>query len=252
MVDMKNGKYYFHTIIAWVFILFCLFACSTKDCLHDTGSITKTHIETGYIKTINFNGIFDIYLVQDTVYYIDLEGGNKVLEYVQVQNADSVLSLYNTNSCSFLRDFKKIGVYVHFSQLGLINITEPCNIKSQNVITGNLAIAVGSSIAEADLELNNENFFIYTNKHTAGSYLIKGHCTRCFLWPFYASKIDASNLLAKTMHVRSFSIGDCLVNVEDELFVEIHNSGNVIYKGSPVVQIDSLNGSGRVIKDGSN
>jgi hypothetical protein len=40
--------------------------------------MTTSHIETGYLKEMNINGIFDIFLVQDTVFYVDLEGGNKV------------------------------------------------------------------------------------------------------------------------------------------------------------------------------
>jgi hypothetical protein len=176
----------------------------------------------------------------------------KYLEYAQVQTSDSVLSLYNTNSCSFLRDYKRIGVYIHFSKMGNLNISEPCNVKSLNAITGNFVVSVGSDIAEVDIELNNDNFFFYTNKHTAGSYLFKGQCNNCTLWGFYATKIDASNLKTRTMSVLNSSIADFTVNVEEKLSVEIQNSGNVIYSGSPIVQIDSLSGSGRVIKAAGN
>jgi hypothetical protein len=170
--SMENLKYIIsncHKITALLLVLICLYSCSSQSCVHDTGAMTTNHIETGYLKAIYINGIFDIYLVQDTVFYVDLEGGSKVLEYAQVQNRDSILSLYNTNSCSFMRDYKRIGVYIHFSKMGDLNVSEPCNIKSLNAITGNFTIAVGADITEADIELDNDNFFFYTNKRVAGT-----------------------------------------------------------------------------------
>jgi hypothetical protein len=251
MEIIKYKRNYFHAISALLLVIICFYRCS-NNCVHDTGSMTTSHVETGYLKEMNINGIFDIFLVQDTVFFVDLKGGNKVLEYAQIRTNDSILSLYNTNSCSFLSDYKRIGVYIHFAKMGNLNISEPCNVKSLNAITSNFVVSVGSAIAEVDIELDNDNFFFYTNKQTAGSYLFKGRCNNCTLWGFYASKIDAANLKTRTMYVLNGSIADFEVNVAEKLYVEIHNSGNVIYSGSPIVQIDSLLGSGRVIKAAGN
>jgi hypothetical protein len=229
-----------------------LFMCSTDDCLHNTGAMTTNRIETGYFKTVTINGIFDIFLVQDTACFVEFSGGSKVLDYTQAQNSDSALFLNNTNSCYFLRQYKKIIVYLHFKDIQALYLHDPCSIKTTNAIKGNMLMAVGSPLAEVDVELDNDNFFFYTNKSTGGTYIFRGKCTNCTIWGYYASKIDATNLQTKTMNIKNFSIADYYVNVEEKLNVEIYNNGNVIYYGSPVVQIDSITGSGRVIKGNNN
>jgi hypothetical protein len=245
---MRYRSGHIYNLTALLMLSFCLCGCNSGDCLHDSGTMTKTHIETGYFHTININGIFDIFLTQDTITYVDLEGGDKALDYAQAQNGDSVLLLNNTNSCSFKRDYTRIKVYVHFSKIDNINISECCNIKTTNAITHDITIAVGAPLAEIDMETENQGIFFYTNTGTAGTYIFKGHCNNCTLWGYYASKIDASALICKTLHIRNASIADYYVYAEDKLVVDILSNGNVLYYGNPVVVSDSVTGSGRIIK----
>jgi hypothetical protein len=248
---MINRSYIPNTAFVKLLLIFSIYGCHSGDCLHDSGSMTKTHIETGYFHTININGIFDIFLTQDTVTYVDLEGGNKALDFAQLQNSDSVLLLNNTNSCSFKQDYTRIKVYVHFSKLENINISECCNIKTSNAITHDITITVGAPLAEIEMETENQSIFFYTNTGTAGTYIFKGHCNNCTLWGYYASKIDASDLVCKTLHIRNASIADYYVHAEDKLFVEILNNGNVVYYGNPVVIRESITGSGQIIQAGN-
>jgi hypothetical protein len=223
-------------------------SCSTDNCLHSSGSVITTRIETGYFKKIDVEGIFDVLLTQDSINFIEFTGGSNLLEYTQAQNHDSILTIDNTNSCYFLHDYQKIIAQIHFKNLKEIYLNEPCSVKSSNAITDDIMLAVGASIADAEIELNCYNFYLYTNRLTGGTYVFKGHSNICSFDGYYISSIDASNLEVNTMHVRNYSIADFIVNVKDKLYVEIHNKGNVVYYGTPKIELDSICGSGQIIK----
>jgi hypothetical protein len=238
-----------------VFILFMaivLGSCNTEKCLHSTGATTSLYVETGYFKKICIRGIFEILLVQDTTYYVEFIGGSNVLDYAQTQNIDSVLTINNTNECLFLRDYEKIKLKIYFEDIKELNLLEPSTVKSQKPITTSFTMTSQTTFAEVDIELNNKGFFFYSNKTTGGLYTFRGSCDNCSLMGFSTAKIDAGNLRTREMHIKNFSIADYYVNVEEKLSVEIHNLGNVIYYGSPIVQIDSISGTGRVIRAGDN
>jgi hypothetical protein len=78
-------------------------------------------------------------LVQDTTCYVEFWGGKNMLEYAKAKNTDSVLWIDNSNGCLFLKDYKKIQLFVHFSDINVANFFEPCKIRSQNPLTDDFA-----------------------------------------------------------------------------------------------------------------
>jgi hypothetical protein len=228
--------------------LLTIFGCKGDGCFKGAGNDSVAHIETGYFKTVNFNGIFDVMLVQDTVCYVDFEGGENMLQYAKAENKDSVLNIDNSNECLYNKDYKKIKLSLHFTKIKLLAFYESCKIRTERPITDDFALIVPGLIADLDIELNNNHFFFYNHLTSAGIYTYRGKCTNCRIDGYYTSKIDASQLITKNMVIENHSIVDFKVRAEETLHVGLYDRGNVYYYGNPEVFIDTLVGPGKVFK----
>lgn len=218
-------------------------------CWQGSGQNTSQIYETGYFLVVNARGMFEIVLVQDSVYYIELQGGDKLLDYAEVHITDSTVYLDNSNECNFLKDYDKIRCYLHYSDNLQLNLYEACKVTSQNPVTSNLLLTVPAEMAEADILFDNSHFHFYNHQTTGGSYTFRGYSDQCIISGFYSARFVLSNLTSREMSINNSSIGDMHVNVIELLTVEIHNKGNIFYSGSPEIVIDSITGSGKLLPE---
>jgi len=235
--------------LSFLFLILICNGCEMGKCWHGTGQNVNQIYETGYFLDVNARGMFEIILVQDSVYYIELEGGDKVLEYTAVSVIDSSVYLDNSNECYFLRDYEKIKCYLHYADNLQLNLFETCKVTSQNPVTTNLLLTVPAELAEVDILLNNSHFHFYNHKTTGGTYTFRGFSDRCIISGYYSARFVLSGLTSREMHINNSSIGDMHVNADEVLNVEIHNKGNIYYSGAPVIVIDSISGSGKLLPE---
>ena len=243
---MKNAVILFLLICLSVFLCD---SCEMGKCWHGTGQNTTQLYETGYFREVNVRGMFEIILIQDSVYYITLEGGDEILGYAAVTNTDSVVYLDNSNECAFLRDYEKIKCYLHFSDYLKLSLFETCKLTSQNPVTSILTLIVPAEMAEVNIQLNNPHFHFYNHRTTGGTYTFSGYSDWCVISGFYSARFILSDLVSREMHIKNSSIGDMHVNPIEKLTVEIHNKGNIYYSGSPEIIVDSISGSGKLIPE---
>ena len=238
------------TILALLFPLLLLInACEPDSCLHGNKRITTVRVETDSFNYISIHDMFDVILVQDTGYYVEFKGGAKSLEYVQAVNDSAVLNCYNTNSCAFLRGYKKIGLYIHFRRVQRMDIFDVCKITSEKPVTSNVYLTVQADMADVDLLLDCDRLYFWANMTSGGIYKFRGKCQYASLAGYYAAKIDSRELAAKEMQIKNFSVADFDVYATAKLIAEIHNSGDIYYSGNPEVVVDTIKeGSGRLIK----
>jgi hypothetical protein len=240
---LKSNLFVFRISILIIFV-----SCQSDNCFKGAGSEGYIHIETGYFKDITFNGMFDVILVQDSMCYLDVNGGKNMIPYVNAQNTDSSLWVENSNGCLFLKDYEKIKVFVHFKDIEQAEFKVPCNIRSEIPLTDDFTIVVSADLAEINIELNNNHFAFYDFHTSAGDYTFRGKSSICYLAGYYTSRINASELKVENMYIESHSIVDFYVNSEKSLHVKIFDRGNVYFYGNPEVVIDTLAGKGNVFK----
>jgi hypothetical protein len=235
-------------------LIYCLavtaiiISCNPEDCLEGAGSKGEKTIQTGFYKVVYVNGIFDVLLVQDTTCFIRFEGGENLLEQANASNTDSVVWIDNNSNCYFLKDYEKIKVYLHFNKISEIRLKEACSVKSVNPITNTFTMTAEGQVTDIDIELNNEHFFFYNNKTSGGKFVFRGWCNHCSIMGFYSGKVDASDLNTNTMKIENHSVTDYLVRAQETVHAKIFNSGNIYVYGKPEIIIDSLAGSGKVIR----
>ncbi len=243
---MKNVRIVL--LVFYLSVLFCS-SCEMGECWHGKGDNTKQVYETGYFREVNARGMFEIILVQDSSYYIELEGGDKLLEYAKVNCTDSVVNLDNSNDCSFLSNYEKIKCYLHYSDYLQLSLFEVCKVISQNPVTSIMTLIVPAEMAEVDIQLNNPHFHFYNHKNTGGTYTFRGFSDWFVISGYYSARFILSDLTSREMHINNSSIGDMHVNADEILKVEIHNRGNIYYSGSPAIVIDTISGTGKLLPD---
>lgn len=232
----------------YISMLFLLFiGCEVDRCFKKVGDEKMLTEHYDSIAVLQIMGIFDVELVQDTVYYIEAIAPEEVLKGIDFEFDTNTLSCYNYNSCFWRHEFDRPLIRVHFLDLYDVDVYESSYLFSNDSITTSIRLSVRCGLAEADLVFNNETIQFYINKTSGGRYNFSGKTGYAYLINHNAGLYDMSELEAIAMRARNHSVVDMKVNVVDRLTVEIHNSGNVLYKGNPKIFYDSITSTGRPI-----
>jgi hypothetical protein len=221
--------------------------CEKEKCFYRTGEhVQKVLSDDKYFTVLSY-GMFDIELVQDTNYYVEGVGGANEIDKVEASIKNDTLSLYNYNSCFWMRNYVRPLVRLHFSDIKRINLYETSYVFSNDSITDNFTMTVQCLMADVNLVFNNTDFFFYVHHKTGGRYIFSGKTDNVFLDGYYCSVIDASELKTRKTLIKNHSIADFKVWATDELNAQIYDRGNIYYKGSPTVIIDTVKASGKLI-----
>jgi Putative auto-transporter adhesin, head GIN domain len=231
-------------IYVWT-VLF--FGCSKEESYRDFKTEEKT---VAPFHTIEINGVFDIYLVQDTFCGIRFEGENRILKQCSAISTDSVLTIENPHKGALLRPHEKnMIIYIHFNGLKRMNANEVCHIRCVNEITGyEIGLVVGTRQIEADFKLNCTVFYYWNNPN--GTHLnLTGQVDQLKLWNTGLSGIDASQLTARYVLMENGSQIDAKIRATEQLDYSLTNTGNIRYYGNPsVLRPLQTTGTGQLIK----
>lgn len=225
-----------------------LAACDSDKCFYGAGNEITSLLNSDSFRCIAVRGIFDVELVQDTCYYVEGTGGKNLLENVDASVKQDTLLLYNYNGCSWLREYKRPLLRVHFSDIDRVDVFQASYIFSKDSITDELYFTLQTMMAEADIVVNNNSVSTYVHHTSSGRYIFRGKTNRLSIVGFYNSLYDASELEAKKVEIQNYSIIDYKVWATEQLNVSIYNRGNVYYKGNPEVIIDTVASTGKILK----
>jgi hypothetical protein len=236
--------------IFWIIVLvvgLIFRGCEKDKCIYSTGEhVQKVFTAEKYFTVLSY-GMFDIELVQDTAYYVEGVGGANEIDKVEASVKNDTLSLYNYNSCFWMRDYIRPLIRLHFSDIKRMNLYETSHVYSSDSITDNFMFSVQCMMADVNLVLNNTNFYFYVHNKTAGRYIFRGKSDNVYLSGHYCSVIDASELKTRKTEIRNYSIADFKVWATEELNAQIYSRGNIYYKGDPAVIIDTVKAEGSLI-----
>ncbi len=229
-------------------MLVLLISCESDKCFYGSGKEITTVLNSDSFDVISVHGIFDVELVQDTCYYVEGIGGENIIENIEASVEKDSLLLYNHNSCFWLHGYKRPLVRVHCHNLTRVDVFQASYIFSTDSITDNLYITFQTMMAEADILVNNNQVFSYVHHTTSGRYKFRGKTKELIFTGFYTSVFDASELEAKKAVIQNYSTVDYKIWATEKLNVGIFNRGNIYYKGTPEIIIDTLTSTGNVFK----
>ena len=112
-------QYALFVVIGWV-----LFACKkpeNRSCVKSAGEDTELTHQLESFDKLDIGPNMKIVLVQGSAEKIVIRGGKNLVNFIQFDITDGMLTLVNENKCNFLRSYKhEIEVEIHF--VNLINV----------------------------------------------------------------------------------------------------------------------------------
>lgn len=232
----------FNLIIIFTFIAFI--SCQKRNQLNTIIS------ELPAFDTIELDSPFDLFLIEDSTFSIEITGYERNLENLNYSVDNHTLRIINNTKNTFATPTKnKIEIYLTSNKLSQIKANETCNISTVNPITSdNFGLIFKSKINNATLELNCGTFYYWNDSPCGGVLTLKGKSEMLKLWNYALMAVDAKKLLTKRALIENHSKGCCKVNVQDKIEYSIDGIGDIHLYGSPSEIIkNELTSSGRLI-----
>ncbi len=237
---------YRNTIAVGVLILLILQGCEPDACFHAAGNADSKEVYGPDFWSLKVESMMHVILVDDTSSFVRFEGGSKVLPYVEVQREGSTLILTHSNSCAFFQDYQKIKAYVHTKTVHEVHLLTDCKLESQGTLSQELFITAEGKVAEINIRQQAARLWFYNLNTTAGKYTFSGYVDRLDFMASYTGQFNLEGLQFREGLLDNASISDIYANPLENLHVKIRNKGNVYYRGTPEIVLDTLLGTGEV------
>lgn len=230
----------------YIFIFTALGACSKLD--KKSVSIQK---DVDGFHSIELNDVFDVTLVEDSVFYVEIIGVPKMVEGVEVVCTDSVLFLNRKNGNRWYRPAtNEVKVIIHSKPLKLVVANQTCFIGTSRPITSDeFGLVFKGKSSLGDLELNCNSFYFWNNEPTGGLLTIRGKSNFFQIWNAAIMSVDAKDLETEYGLIENYSKGDCSIRATNTFEYAITGTGNIDLYGSPGLIVQKqLTGTGRLIE----
>jgi hypothetical protein len=195
---------------------------------------------------VEFYGIYNIVLVQDSTNRLVITGSNDIYS-VDAFIENDTLIIDNHKKVSF--NAEKNRLVLHFTNLDHIATHDPVNISNRDTINADRFVYHGvGEITEADLTINCIQLIVSNSANTLGDFYFRGKVSYCLLWNRYGSGMFADGLTCKDADIYTESIGPVNINASGHIRAFIRGPGNIYYYGNPVIDIEEKTGEGEIIK----
>jgi len=191
----------------------------------------------------------NVVLIQDSTDQIVLNSYSNLINFITFETVDTLLKVQNTNGCHFLRnrDIENT-LEVHYTDFEMIELNGNGSLTNEGTLDlQRFELLSYESHSTIDLNLNCSNlvcaFFYGTVQAT-----FTGNGTYTSILQSGFSWVDASNFIGPSMHAFNGSTGDLKVNATQDLDVELKAFGDIIYTGSPNINIIDHSGEGSLIE----
>lgn len=203
--------------------------------------------------TVEINSAFDVYLVEDTIYALNIVGHENVIKNIEFKVENEILRITNESRVKWVMpDKNKVKLFIHSKTLREVWPNETCFITTVNPITvDEFRIVMGHNpkLSELNLELDCGSFFYWNNHQCGGKLTIRGRTKNLILSIFGLMSVNASELTTVNAGINNSSKGNCTVKVENRIEYRIRGAGNIYLYGNPEVIIPhEVTSSGQLIR----
>ncbi len=239
--------YYF--LLASISLLY--YSCGKESsCFKGSGSeITELRSITAEVTKIVLEDNIDLYIIQDSVVSLKLEGGENLLPYINTDVSGNVLEINSDNKCGFFRDYNMpLTAYLTLPNIEQIELLGQGDVANSETLTySNLEIDARAATGSVNLTLNADNLAVRQHSGVA-DFTINGAASNAYFYTLGNGWMFCNGLVAKDVHVNHSGSGDVFVHASNSLLVELTGTGNLHYYGNPNVTVSVQSGSGKLIK----
>jgi hypothetical protein len=238
----------FLTLILGLVIL--LHGCS-KDggvCVSNSGQLTRQVRNINDFNQIDLNDNVSLFLSNDTNQEVVVEAGRNILGGIITEVENGHLTIGNTNTCNWLRDYSKpINVYLSASKIWKISYNGSGDVSSTDTLKlDSLTVEVWGGCGTIDLTLNTWKGNFSLNMGTV-DFRLRGISAITAVYTEDYGLYDGRNLTTGYTYITSKGSNDCYVRATNSLDATIGSIGNIYYSGNPASMKETINGTGKII-----
>lgn len=207
-----------------------LFSCDKqgKKAITETQDLAAFH-------SVELNDVFDVSLMEDTAFFIEIVGSPKMVAGVEVRVEDSVLYLDRKNGNRWYRpQSNEVQVIIHSAPLNLVTANKACYVGTINPITSyEFGLVFKDKASHGSVELNCNSFYFWNNEPTGGFLRVRGQSNFLKIWNASIMTVDAEELTTGYALIENYSQGYCSATVTNTLDYVITGFGDINVYGHP-------------------
>jgi hypothetical protein len=168
--------------------------------------------------------------------WIQIEGGRNMISQVEIVQREDTLELRNKARCNWVRSYnKKIAVDLYSPHPKYIEIQGFGTIFGADTLKGSEVTIRQFGAAESKFSVDVH--YTHLGFKSYGSLEVTGKADVAYYFTQGGGKLLTENLKVKELRAITENANDLYVWAEDSLYGEIRNNKNLIYKGSPGINI---------------
>lgn len=220
-------------------------SCNKVGCVKGNGTVTTETREVDGFDKIEVSCSADVYLYQDSVFSVEIEGESNIIPYVTTKVWGNTLDIDMKNNFCY-KGSKGIDVRIGMPELRGVEVSGSSDVYGKEIWDCNdLAIDISGSgnVQFYNMEANDMTI----NISGSGDIDLAGLGTASSINMKISGSgnLDLYDFKANDVDVDISGSGTAKIHVLNQLNAEISGSGDVIYKGSPSVT-SKITGSGDV------
>ncbi|MFT5859126.1 MAG: hypothetical protein ACI865_001223 [Flavobacteriaceae bacterium] len=221
-----------------------------RACFKSGGEHAVKEISPGAFNQLELGPRIRYILVQDTVEKVIVSGGKNLINFIETNIEDGILTIENTNKCNFLRNLSlEVVVEVHLKSVHYVVFRGTKSLTCRNQLNlPNLTFIIDEGAGLCDLNVNSETFVLVANNgwgnfklHGVAKYMRLDIRTNGFGNAYDINVTDSLHIISSTSE---------LVKIDANgipLRAEISSYGDVWYIGAPSSIVYNRYGEGDLV-----
>lgn len=233
--------------------------CSKINKIEGNGAIAKEIRHSVSFNKVENEGDFDVYIIPDSVFYVEIEAESNLLPHIRTNVHGNVLEIDTREN---LGNNFAMNIMVHtpvltgaiLSGSGIVDVGYFENDSFDAILSGSgkiygevKAVNFNSRLSgSGDIDFMVESQNVYSSISGSGRTIVSGQANYADLEISGSGNIEAYALPLFECRAKISGSGNIYTEVSDILNVTISGSGNLYYRGTPVIN-STITGSGQII-----
>lgn len=225
-------------------VIIWLAACHDGlHCIDGNHDVISENRDATDFREIVSEGDFDVFLVQDSIFSVEVEAESNLMPYISTRVKGDILEIDTRNNRCLDNDYP-MSIFIHAPDVESVLIEGSGYLSVEEYIVPEFYMAITGS---GDIEANLITEYTRLDITGSGDAELWGTSIETEFNISGSGSIRAYDLVQENCFASISGSGDMYLFVTGLLDVKISGSGSIYYRGNPVVNT-SISGSGSVIR----
>lgn len=209
-------------------------------------TITKTQHLTQSYRQLVVKDDLNLILVKDQQDFIEIVGGENMVDNILLLETPNSLYLSNDNRCPFMSKNDSITIIFHYTQLRQLTLNGFGNISSPDTIRTSMILHAEDSYSSVHLTFDNDSLEV-NGISGAPQIKLSGKTKHLTTYSTGYGNFYLQNLAADFAHGHNRGIGDMHLQPLQILIVELRSRGDFyIYETDSIIEYITNAGEGNI------